>query len=442
MNKEKNSYIKQLNTFTYALVALFLSLSFMLTIFCIKSYASAIVIPMNDVPNYTTNYYGHFLEVVPYNSGVLYRGYSYGLIDTSDTVSVVTEISSDGYEVYYLHSEHGFYSRYISQFGDVVFTQNVYLDDERETVIDVPWGSNNPEFQYIYKYADFEPEFDPSIPSPIGIFGENSKGDFDHVFTLQNRGSYGVLMKIRWHSVDDVIFQGHTGTIKVSVNFQRQLDGPIRDLYSISSPSYLNSYDLDVVGSGSFDEFLNLYPVSDRSVFQYNYQGKEVTLYNSAVTHFLSSLAHSDFNYNVPEIFVAYTDGDKIGYWSQYYIDLITGETYKQNAIRPFGDNGNSSYSYQSGLSNSDVNNLLDSPDSIYNPNANNISSGNIYGYSDNVNVPDGLVQGINSLVSTCQTVLNLFGTLFTVVPSWFINLIFVLLGIYILGIFFGKIGG
>lgn len=410
------------------LIGLLFSLTFFIES-SLSSYAASVVVPLNDVPNYTTNYYCMYYEVVPYNSGVLYRGYSYGLIDPSDTVSVITEIDSSGFEVYRLRCEHGFYSRYFSQFGDLIFTQNVILDNEVERLVDVQWGSNNPEYQYFYKYASSNPGYDPSIPSPIGIFGQNSKGDFDHTFTLQNRDNYGVLIKLRWHSVDDVIFQGHSGTIKVSVNFQTVLDGPLRDLYTIDSPYTLDSFDIDSIGSTSFEDFLLAYDPDDRHISQFNYQGKEVTLYNTAVTHFISSLSHSDFYYNCPEIYLAYTDGESIGSWSQFYIDLVTGETYSQNAIRPFGDNGNSSFSNQTGLTPDQMESLSGSSNSIYNPNASSTSSGNSYDFSDNVNVPDGLISTINSFIGIVNSVLGLINTLFSFLPQWVSMMVSVSIG-------------
>lgn len=265
---------------------------------------------------------------------------------------------------------------------------------------------------------------DESIPIPI-LSVDNDQGTFTFVNAQNN---YKFELKGRFWSTDDFYVYRNTPSLVWQYKYLTLLKNSLTTWVSVGdNMSVLSTYKFSDLGSDSWNDLLNTYPIEQRNIITGQEQGwfswANITGYNDAVTT-LKTLLNSPYSlFNGYEIYVRYyiTDEDgtiKYSKWTHYFNNLADADGSTGSIIDDSGNMNNGSQS-DKGLTDNDLNNVENSGNSRNDVDAKpssdfgSLDIGDISGiFNQFLNVLKGLYSGMGQLPSF---ITSIFGFL----PNW-----------------------
>lgn len=284
---------------------------------------------------------------------------------------------------------------------------------------------------------------DESIPIPI-LSVNNDQGTF--VFT-NAQNDYKFELKGRFWSTDDFYVYRNTPSLVWQYKYLTLLKNSLTTWVSVGdNKSVLDTFSFGDLGSESWQDLLNTYPIDQRNIITGQEQGwfswANITGYNDAVST-LKMLLNSPYSlFNGYEVYVRYyvigNDGIvKYSKWTHYFNNLASADGSTGSIVDDAGNMNNGSQS-DKGLTDNDLNNVENSGNSRNDVDAKpssdfgSVDIGDISGIFDQfLSVLKGLYSGMGQLPSFINAI---FGFL----PAWVTTMI----GISIVIIIFLRILG
>lgn len=284
---------------------------------------------------------------------------------------------------------------------------------------------------------------DESIPIPI-LSVDNDQGTF--LFT-NAQNDYKFELKGRFWSTDDFYVYRNTPSPVWQYKYLTLLKNSLTTWVSVGdNKSVLDTFSFGDLGSESWQDLLNTYPIDQRNIITGQEQGwfswANITGYNDAVST-LKMLLNSPYSlFNGYEIYVRYyvidSDGTvKYSKWTHYFNNLANADGSTGSIVDDAGNMNNGSQS-DKGLTDNDLNNVENSGNSRNDVDAKpssdfgSVDIGDISGiFNQFLNVLKGLYSGMGQLPSFINAI---FGFL----PAWVTTMI----GVSIVIIIFLRILG
>lgn len=284
---------------------------------------------------------------------------------------------------------------------------------------------------------------DKSIPIPI-LSVDNDQGTF--VFT-NAQNDYKFELKGRFWSTDDFYVYRNTPSLVWQYKYLTLLKNSLTTWVSVGdNKSVLDTFSFGDLGSESWQDLLNTYPIDQRNIITGQEQGwfswANITGYNDAVST-LKMLLNSPYSlFNGYEIYVRYyvVDSDgivKYSKWTHYFNNLANADG-STGSIVDDADNMNNGNQSDKGLTDNDLNNVENSGNSRNDVDTKSSSDfgsvdiGDISGiFNQFLSVLKGLYSGMGQLPSFINAI---FGFL----PAWVTTMI----GVSIVIIIFLRILG
>lgn len=270
---------------------------------------------------------------------------------------------------------------------------------------------------------------DESIPIPI-LSVDNDQGTF--LFS-NAQNDYKFELKGRFWSTDDFYVYRNTPSLVWQYKYLTLLKNSLTTWVSVGdNKSVLDTFSFGDLGSESWQDLLNTYPIDQRNIITGQEQGwfswANITGYNDAVST-LKMLLNSPYSlFNGYEIYVRYyvidSDGAvKYSKWTHYFNNLANADGSTGSIVDDAGNMNNGSQS-DKGLTDNDLNNVENSGNSRNDVDAKpssdfgSVDIGDISGiFNQFLNVLKGLYSGMGQLPSFINAI---FGFL----PAWVTTMI------------------
>ena len=424
-----------------------------------KKYTYSYSSPSEDSVNYfvvngmDTNFYGVYIyslepidievaitEVIEKNDGTIKEETDYEA-NYTDGKCYQKYTLSNGQDVYtylissYITNSFDFVKYYQDIFCDVYIVSDI--NQVQKNLENILVNGQVPDIEYEIPIEDIEAvgTYSEYIPTPkitvdnIGYgFGFNNAAD-DYYFELQGR----------WYSVDDIEL------FKENLQWKYKYSTLIKSSLSTwvtakEKKLATDGYDFSDLGSDAFSEFLNTYPVDNRTYYGgTNAVGNYFSGYNESLTMLKMLLNEPTSLFNGLEVYIRYftidDDGNvNYGKWCHWY-DALADAAGSSGSELDDKQNMHSESQSESGLTTSQKEDLEQSGNSksdtdvitqYINNSPNEIASEKIWDVME-------------SMISAMGSFPKLISTVFGWLPSWFINMIAVSLASLIILRFLGR---
>lgn len=262
-------------------------------------------------------------------------------------------------------------------------------------------------------------QFSSDIPTPRITVDNNYNLSFNNA-----TDNYYFQIKGRWYSVDDIELYKQSAQWKYKYN--SIIKSGLTEWTEKAIKTNTSDLNLATLGKSAFDNFLSQNPIDSRSYTGgTNALGNYFSGYNDALSTIKMLLKQPTTLYNGLEIYVRYYEFDSngvahYGKWCHYYDNLANanGSSGSQWDDKDNMFMGNQSSSGLTDDQFNDVENTGNSTkaDTDLVPDYNNSGSGSvIIGDADLTSITTTL----KSLYSQGQEIINMFGQVFSFLPSW-----------------------
>ena len=299
------------------------------------------------------------------------------------------------------------------------------VSDEFEKIVTMPDLS---DIEFIGTYSEYIPTPKITVDNDGYGFGFNNATD-DYYFELQGR----------WYSVDDIEL------FKENVVWQYKYSTIIKSNLStwVSASDKvlaIDGYDFSELGSDFFNDFLDSYPVDDRTYYGgTNAIGNYFSGYSDAMDTLKMLLAVPESLYNGLEVYIRYFTIDNegnvnYGKWCHWY-DALADSSGSSGSEWDDKENMHNESQSESGLTTEQKESLESSGNSKSDT---DVITNYINNSSDEI-ASQQIWNIMESMINAMGIFPSLVSTVFGWLPSWLINMIAVSLGCMIVLRFLGR---